>query len=137
MNELESWITSHWVEILTYLGIGGGSGILGKKLTDKKQDEKIKRNEEELNKQRVEIVRQKELNIKNREQILELSKRQNNITMQMLRIDKKLDVNTEADKQFRASLNRQMDNFNNGMNDIKNGQAALLSQFMDLLKQNR
>ena len=38
---MSEWIEAHWIELLSALGIGGGSGILGKKLTDRKQNKDI------------------------------------------------------------------------------------------------
>ncbi len=53
---MKEWFISHWQEILAYIGIGGGSGIIGKKLTDKQQDKKLKDHEDRIMKLETECI---------------------------------------------------------------------------------
>ena len=41
MEDVFIWLKSHWGELMAMLGIGGGAGFAGKKLTDRVQDKKI------------------------------------------------------------------------------------------------
>ena len=47
--DLLNWIAKHWAEFAAALGIGGSSGLLAKKFTDKKQDKKINSLEKKVN----------------------------------------------------------------------------------------
>lgn len=42
MDAIIRWIEIHFQELLMFLGAGGGGGFLGKKLTDRQQDKKLK-----------------------------------------------------------------------------------------------
>lgn len=46
---MKDWFFHHWQDVLTYIGIGGGSGILGKKMIDREQSRKLKDHEERIN----------------------------------------------------------------------------------------
>lgn len=39
---MRDYITANWQELLTFVGVGGGSGLLGKIVVDKQQNKKIK-----------------------------------------------------------------------------------------------
>ena len=39
---MKEYIINHWSDLITFIGVGGGSGLLGKIIVDKKQDKKIK-----------------------------------------------------------------------------------------------
>lgn len=55
MDSLINWISAHWAELLTALGLGGGSGLAAKKLADKKQDAKIEVLEKEVSKLKIDM----------------------------------------------------------------------------------
>lgn len=39
---MREYIAANWQELLTFIGVGGGSGLLGKIVVDKQQNKKIK-----------------------------------------------------------------------------------------------
>jgi hypothetical protein len=77
MEGLE-WIKLHWAEIAAAFGIGGSSGLLGKKAMDSKQDKEIK----------------------------QLCKKVDVIEKEVSENKAKLELNTTLDKQLREDLNR-------------------------------
>lgn len=47
---VSDWIIQNWQEALAVVGVGSGSGIIGKKLTDQAQNKKISKLEERVGK---------------------------------------------------------------------------------------
>ncbi len=45
---MKDWFMHHWQDVLTYIGIGGGSGIIGKKMIDREQSKKLKDHEQRI-----------------------------------------------------------------------------------------
>ena len=48
MESVLNWVSDNWGALLGSLSLGGGGSILGKKLTDKKQNERIKEVEDRV-----------------------------------------------------------------------------------------
>lgn len=105
---LVNWLQDHWPEVLAYLGIGGGSGILGKKLTDKKQDTKIKQHEEKIN--------------HHEEDIKVLKKVYSSQSKAILKVENDLKHNTDWDRQLREDLKSQREDIKEKFNKLEESQ---------------
>jgi len=80
MNDLLNWIIKHWPELAAAVGVGGGGGLAAKKLTDKKQDQKISKLEE-----RVDIM-----------------------DRAILKVQSDIETNTKFDQEFRNQVESTM-----------------------------
>lgn len=102
-NQILYWISKHWMEILGALGISGGSGVIGKKMTDKKQDEKI---------------------LKMGLKIADLDKK-------IISIQKDIDTNTAFDKQFRLQMEGKYSDLKESISDVKKGVDMLVQHMLN------
>ena len=87
--DLYNWALKHWVEILSFLGIGAGSaagGLGAKKLVDKKQDGRIANLAKKVN---------------------SMDKDLEKVNAELVSLKSDIKVNTELDKQFRTQMSEQ------------------------------
>ena len=106
---LQDWIMSNWEVLLSAAGIGGSSGILGKKLTDKAQDSKIKANTD---------------SIKNTgEKVIKIMEVQTGLKAQ-------LDINDALDKEFKTNFNQHRSDMRADVKDIKDSLKMLTSHLL-------
>jgi hypothetical protein len=91
MHDLLKWLETHWTELLSYLGLGGGSGFLAKKLVDKAQDQKIKSLEHRIGMSEADIVK--------------------------LKSD--IEINTLFDKDFRVQVADRQSELKEDMKEVK------------------
>lgn len=97
------WLELHWIEILTTIGIGGGSGLAGNKLSDKKRDDKI----DELK--------------------LEVDENKRNI--QEMKAD--INTNTLFDKQFRDQMKDERKEIKDSLKELKEAQSKMFDYLLN------
>ncbi len=88
--EILNWIIKHWPELAAAVGIGGGSGLAAKKLTDKKQDGKI----------------------------ADLETKVNDMDKALTKLKTDIETNTKFDKQFREQVEGSMQEIKTQLNQI-------------------
>jgi uncharacterized protein Yka (UPF0111/DUF47 family) len=113
-------IATHWMEILTFLGLGSGSGILAKKLTDQKQDSKIEQQGQSIEELKITITKvRKELY----GDINEIRKDVND-----------LKVNLSEIKHIEEKIDSIKEDMLAKFDQIYNQQEMVLNQFIQYLK---
>ncbi len=103
MTDFLNWFIKHWAELAAALGLGGGSGLLAKKMTDKKQDKKIS----------------------------DLEKKVNSLNEDMLQLKNDIKTNTMFDKQFREQVEKEYNGIKEGMREIKEGLQLLTNHLLN------
>ena len=106
MKDIFEWFVKHWPELFGSLTLGGGGAFGVKKLTDKKQDAKIKQLENKVGDMEKEVTQLK-----------------NDIS-----------VNTMFDKQFREQVEREYTGIKEGMKEIKESLQLLTNHLLNKSK---
>lgn len=109
MVDLLQWLTKHYPELLAAIGLGGGSGFLSKKLTDKNQDSKIKYLEDDLR---------------------SANKKLSNMAKEIVQVQNDVKTNTLFDKQFREQTQREYSIIEKEMKDVKNSLDRILTHLL-------
>ena len=105
MNEIVSWLTAHWGELLAYIGLGAGGAVGAQKLRDKDQDIKLK---------------------KHSDAISEIDKRLDQMDKLIVKVQNELAMNLQADQN-------RGDRMEEILADIKEGQKEMRTILMDIL----
>lgn len=103
MKDIHDWLIKHWAELAAALGIGGGSGLAAKKLTDKKQDKKIS----------------------------ELESKVNDMEKAITQLKNDIKTNTMFDKQFRDQMEREYNGIKEDMKEVKRGLEQILGHLLN------
>lgn len=103
MIEVLNWVSKHWAELTTALGVGGGGGFVAKKITDRKQDKKISYLEDKLN----------------------------SMDKQLIQLENDVKTNTMFDKQFRDQMEREYNVIKEGMKGVKDDLKQILGHLLD------
>ena len=103
MIEFLNWVTKHWAELAAALGLGGGSGFLAKKITDKEQDRKISYLEDKLE----------------------------SMEKHLIQLENDVKTNTMFDKQFREQMEREYGIIKEGMKEVKGSLKQILGHLLD------
>lgn len=108
---LMDWLSENYPSVLATLGIGGGSGLLGKKLVDREQNKKISELQKamESNKSRIEATEKALINIQN-----------------------EIHTNTEFDKQLREEFKEHRSELNRRLTALETGQGKILDYIITL-----
>lgn len=105
--DLKQWLAAHWADLLTWLGIGGGSvggGILGQRVTDRDQNRKIKQLREEMDLAKVKISD----------------------------LEKELAYNAKQDAQLREDLREHRESLNERLVRMESKQDKLIDYLFQL-----
>lgn len=102
MKEVLNWITTHWDSIVAALGIGGASGIAGKKLIDREQNQKIKYLESKVD----------------------------NIEKEVQMIEKNLAHNSLVDEQFRSEFKDHKESIKGDLHEIRSNLKMVLNHLL-------
>ena len=101
--DILNWIVKHWPEFAAALGIGGGSGLAAKKLTDKRQDKKISA----------------------------LEKKVNDMDKTITQLKNDIKTNTMLDKQFRDQMEQEYNGIKEDMKEVKRGLEQILGHLLN------
>lgn len=105
MEDLLNWVSIHWAELLAAVGVGGGGGVIGKKLTYARQNSRI-------------------TDVENK--ITDMEKQINGVSAELtaqnfvlVEIKSELDANTKFDKQLRDDLKEHRTALNQRLTNIE------------------
>jgi len=104
------WLMQNWEALIAAAGIGGGGGILGKKLTDKHQDRKI-----EANRKSLEMAHQ----------------RIDGLQKQHLIMQSQIELNTALDKEFRVTFSEHRKQMQRDIESIKDSLTMLTQHLLN------
>lgn len=106
MDNITEWLVEHWPELAAALGVGGGGGLIGKKLTDSTQDKKIKEMETILNLHDKKISK--------------------------MALD--IDINSRFDEQFREQVDKDRTQILETLKEIKASQSQMIDHLLSKSK---
>lgn len=107
------WMEKNWIDVVSYLGIGGGSSILGMKLIDKEQNKKLKIHAKKIQ---------------------DLDHRTQSNSNELVLVKSEIDKNSKFDEQLREDIKTNMTQLNGRFTRIEEGQDRLLNKVIELIK---
>jgi len=98
-----TWLTKHWTELVAAFSIGGGSGLIAKKFTDKKQDKKISA----------------------------LGKKVQDIDIEIIQLKNDISTNTQFDKQFREQMGLDYSAIKSEIGEVKKRLETIIGHLLN------
>jgi hypothetical protein len=105
MENFLNWLTSHWQELLAYIGLGAGGAVGAQKLRDKNQDIKLKRHSDAIS---------------------DIDKRLNEMDKLIINVQNELAMNLQSD----VNRGERMEEI---LSDLKEGQKQMHIILMELI----
>ena len=110
MENIIEWLVNHWPELAAALGIGGGGGLISKKLIDSKQDDKIESIKTMLNSHQSKI---------------------NMLERKLIKIGIDVETNSKFDFQFREQVDKDRSQILDTLKEIKEAQSKMIDYLLN------
>jgi transposase len=105
MENFLNWVTTNYLELLSYIGLGAGGAVGAQKLRDKHQDAKIKKHTDLLH---------------------EIDKRLNDMDKQLVAVQNEINMNSQMD-----TLNKERTN--QILEELREGQRQTHALLMEMV----
>ncbi len=104
------WVSDHWMELLAWMGIGGGSGLAAKKMIDKRQDKRI---------------------VLLFENVRKLKDRDFTFEKELILLKNEIKNNSMMDKEFKSQTKREHTGIKDDMKEIKDNLKSILDHLLN------